>query len=91
MVSIWQHHAGFMVFLHFPHGEKNIYICLYLLAEQKHFEAVLEKEERLRLVNGSEDTVQVSTISSNTQTVLKSLFMVLGFLFRQNCRSLSLT
>ncbi|MCJ8740108.1 hypothetical protein PDJAM_G00055150 [Pangasius djambal] len=53
---------------------------------QKHFEAVLEKEERVGLVNGREDTVQVPTISSNTQTVLKSLFMVLGFLFRQNCR-----
>lgn len=53
---------------------------------QKHFEAVLEKEERVGLVNGREDTVEVPTISSNTQTVLKSLFMVLGFLFRQNCR-----
>ncbi|KAK2831413.1 hypothetical protein Q7C36_016499 [Tachysurus vachellii] len=53
---------------------------------QKHFEAVLEKEERVGLVNGREDTVQVPTISSKTQTVLKSLFMVLGFLFRQNCR-----
>ncbi|XP_058270088.1 Fanconi anemia group J protein isoform X1 [Hemibagrus wyckioides] len=53
---------------------------------QKHFEAVLEKEERVGLVNGREDTVQVPTISSSTQTVLKSLFMVLGFLFRQNCR-----
>ncbi|XP_060800008.1 Fanconi anemia group J protein isoform X2 [Neoarius graeffei] len=53
---------------------------------QKHFEAVLEKEERIGLVNGREETIQVSTISSNTQTVLKSLFMVLGFLFQQNCR-----
>lgn len=64
---------------------------LYLLAEQKHFEAVLEKEEQVGLVNGREDTVEIPTISSRTQTVLKSLFMVLGFLFRQNCRSLSFT
>ncbi|XP_066534572.1 Fanconi anemia group J protein isoform X2 [Hoplias malabaricus] len=53
---------------------------------QKHLEAVLEKEERIGLVNGREDTVQVPTISPNTQSVLKSLFMVLEFLFRQNCR-----
>ncbi|XP_072548054.1 Fanconi anemia group J protein [Salminus brasiliensis] len=53
---------------------------------QKHLEAVLEKEERIGLVNGREDTVQVPTISSSTQSVLKSLFMVLEFLFRQNCR-----
>ncbi|XP_062872398.1 Fanconi anemia group J protein [Trichomycterus rosablanca] len=53
---------------------------------QKHLEAVLEKEERVALVNGREDMVQVPTISSTTQIVLKSLFMVLGFLFRQNCR-----
>uniref|UniRef100_W5K1X8 DNA 5'-3' helicase n=1 Tax=Astyanax mexicanus TaxID=7994 RepID=W5K1X8_ASTMX len=53
---------------------------------QKHLEAVLEKEERIGLVNGREDTVQVPTIASSTQSVLKSLFMVLEFLFRQNCR-----
>ncbi|XP_046718916.1 Fanconi anemia group J protein isoform X1 [Silurus meridionalis] len=53
---------------------------------QKHFEAVLEKEERVGLVNGRESMVQVPTISSKTQIVLKSLFMVLGFLFHQNCR-----
>ncbi|XP_053363401.1 Fanconi anemia group J protein [Clarias gariepinus] len=53
---------------------------------QKHLEAVLEKDERVELVNGNEQTIQVPTISSKTQTVLKSLFMVLGFLFRQNCR-----
>ncbi|XP_030633994.1 Fanconi anemia group J protein [Chanos chanos] len=53
---------------------------------QKCLTAVLEKEERVGLVNGREDQVQVPTISANTQTVLKSLFMVLEFLFRQNCR-----
>ncbi|KAG1951787.1 Fanconi anemia group J protein [Pimephales promelas] len=53
---------------------------------QKNLAAVLEKEERIGIVNGREDTVQVPTISSNTQSMLKSLFMVLEFLFRQNCR-----
>ncbi|XP_048016397.1 Fanconi anemia group J protein isoform X4 [Megalobrama amblycephala] len=53
---------------------------------QKNLAAVLEKEERIGVVNGREDTVQVPTISSNTQSMLKSLFMVLEFLFRQNCR-----
>uniref|UniRef100_A0A8C1UKC5 DNA 5'-3' helicase n=1 Tax=Cyprinus carpio TaxID=7962 RepID=A0A8C1UKC5_CYPCA len=53
---------------------------------QKNLAAVLEKEERIGLVNGREDVVQVPTISSNTQSMLKSLFMVLEFLFRQNCR-----
>ncbi|KAI1893387.1 hypothetical protein AGOR_G00123210 [Albula goreensis] len=52
---------------------------------QKHLAVVLEKEERVGVVNGREDTVQVPTIGSPTQTVLKSLFMVLDFLFRQNC------
>lgn len=49
--------------------------------------AVLEKEERVGLVNGKEDMVQVPIISSATSTVLKSLFMVLDFLYRDNCRS----
>ncbi|XP_029373323.1 Fanconi anemia group J protein isoform X2 [Echeneis naucrates] len=48
--------------------------------------AVLEKEERVGLVNGKEDTVQIPTISSATSTVLKNLFMVLDFLYRDNCR-----
>ncbi|XP_073719560.1 Fanconi anemia group J protein isoform X3 [Misgurnus anguillicaudatus] len=53
---------------------------------QKHLAAVLEKEERAGLVNGREELVQVPTISSNTQSMLKSLFMVLEFLFRHNSR-----
>ncbi|XP_036393314.1 Fanconi anemia group J protein [Megalops cyprinoides] len=53
---------------------------------QKHLAAVLEKEEQVGMVNGREDMVQVPTISSTTQSVLKSLFMVLEFLFRHNCR-----
>ncbi|XP_036930136.1 Fanconi anemia group J protein isoform X4 [Acanthopagrus latus] len=48
--------------------------------------AVLEKEERVGLVNGKEDMVKVPTICSATSTILKSLFMVLDFLFRNNCR-----
>lgn len=49
--------------------------------------AVLEKEERLGFVNGKEDLVQIPTISSATSTVLKGLFMVLDYLFRDKCRS----
>ncbi|KAM7399849.1 hypothetical protein PAMP_019090 [Pampus punctatissimus] len=53
---------------------------------KKNLAAVLEKEERVGFVNGKEDVVQVPTISSSTSTVLKSLFMVLDFLYRDNCR-----
>ncbi|CAG06504.1 unnamed protein product, partial [Tetraodon nigroviridis] len=48
--------------------------------------AVLEKEERIGVVNGREDLVQVPTISSATSIVLKGLFMVLDYLFRDSCR-----
>ncbi|XP_056905680.1 Fanconi anemia group J protein isoform X1 [Takifugu flavidus] len=48
--------------------------------------AVLEKEERLGFVNGKEDVVQIPTISSATSAVLKGLFMVLDYLFRDKCR-----
>lgn len=57
--------------------------CLF----QANLAAVLEKEERLGFVNGKEDLVQVPTISSATSTVLKGLFMVLDYLFRDKCRS----
>ncbi|RVE64458.1 hypothetical protein OJAV_G00126130 [Oryzias javanicus] len=53
---------------------------------KQNFAAVLEKEERVGVVNGKEDMVQVPTISSTTSTVLKNLFMVLDFLYRDNCR-----
>ncbi|KAM7413743.1 hypothetical protein PAMA_020899 [Pampus argenteus] len=53
---------------------------------KKNLAAVLEKEERVGFVNGKEDMVQVPTIGSSTATVLKSLFMVLDFLYRDNCR-----
>uniref|UniRef100_A0A3B4XF38 DNA 5'-3' helicase n=1 Tax=Seriola lalandi dorsalis TaxID=1841481 RepID=A0A3B4XF38_SERLL len=53
---------------------------------KQNLAAVLEKEERVGLVNGKEDMVQVPVISSASSTVLKNLFMVLDFLFRDNCR-----
>ncbi|XP_041651753.1 Fanconi anemia group J protein isoform X2 [Cheilinus undulatus] len=53
---------------------------------KQNLAAVLEKEERVGLINGKEDMVQVPTISSATSIVLKSLFVVLDFLFRDNCR-----
>lgn len=56
--------------------------CLF----QATLAAVLEKEERLGLVNGKEELVQIPTISSATSTVLKGLFMVMDYLFRDKCR-----
>ncbi|XP_038549559.1 Fanconi anemia group J protein [Micropterus salmoides] len=53
---------------------------------KQNLAAVLEKEERVGLVNGKEDMVPVPTISSATSTVLKSLFMVLDYLYRDNSR-----
>ncbi|KAM6932875.1 Fanconi anemia group J protein [Xenentodon cancila] len=53
---------------------------------KQNLAAVLEKEERVGLINGKEDMVLVPVISSSTSTVLKSLFMVLDFLYRDNCR-----
>ncbi|XP_008306906.1 Fanconi anemia group J protein isoform X3 [Cynoglossus semilaevis] len=47
---------------------------------------VLEKEERALLVNGREDMVPVPTIHSSSATILKNLFMVLDFLYSNNCR-----
>lgn len=49
--------------------------------------AVLEKEERVGVVNGKEELVPVPTISSATSAVLKGLFMVLEYLFKDSCRS----
>ncbi|XP_038160552.1 Fanconi anemia group J protein [Cyprinodon tularosa] len=53
---------------------------------KQHLAAVLEKEERVGLAGGREDTVQVPVISSSTATVLKNLFMVLDYLLRDNSR-----
>lgn len=62
-------------------------MCFVFLHVQQNLAAVLEKEERVGLVNGKEDMVPVPTISSATSTVLKSLFMVLDYLYRDNSRS----
>ncbi|XP_059187977.1 Fanconi anemia group J protein [Centropristis striata] len=43
--------------------------------------AVLEKEERVGVVNGKEDMVQIPTISTASSTFLKNLFMVLGYIY----------
>ncbi|KAI9540900.1 hypothetical protein NQZ68_036236, partial [Dissostichus eleginoides] len=55
--------------------------------KDKNLAAVLEKEERVGVVNGKEDMVQLPTISSASSIVLKNLFMVLGFMFssEDNC------
>uniref|UniRef100_A0AAQ5ZTP3 DNA 5'-3' helicase n=1 Tax=Amphiprion ocellaris TaxID=80972 RepID=A0AAQ5ZTP3_AMPOC len=53
---------------------------------KQNLAAVLEKEERAGVVNGRDDMVQVPTISTATSAVLKNLFMVLDFLYRDNCR-----
>uniref|UniRef100_A0A7N8XH61 DNA 5'-3' helicase n=1 Tax=Mastacembelus armatus TaxID=205130 RepID=A0A7N8XH61_9TELE len=53
---------------------------------KQNLAAILEKEERVGFVNGKEDMVQIPIISSATSTVLKNLFMVLDFLYRENCR-----
>ncbi|MEQ2228639.1 hypothetical protein ILYODFUR_010872 [Ilyodon furcidens] len=53
---------------------------------KQNLASVLEKEERVGVVNGKEDMVLVPTIGSSTATVLKNLFMVLDYLYRDNCR-----
>ncbi|XP_069828826.1 Fanconi anemia group J protein [Dendropsophus ebraccatus] len=48
--------------------------------------AVIEKEEKTTVRNGQETVVKVPTLSPPTQMVLKGLFLVLDYLFRQNNR-----
>ncbi|CAH6775846.1 Brip1 [Phodopus roborovskii] len=50
---------------------------------QRHFSAVLQKEEK---AYGKEEAIQVPIISASTQIMLKGLFMVLDYLFRENSR-----
>ncbi|MEQ2307365.1 Fanconi anemia group J protein, partial [Ameca splendens] len=69
----------------------NIFHSLGITADtfsnmKQNLASVLEKEERVGVVNGKEDMVLVPTIGSSTATVLKNLFMVLDFLYRDNCR-----
>ncbi|XP_063002857.1 Fanconi anemia group J protein [Elgaria multicarinata webbii] len=53
---------------------------------QKHFAAVLEKEEKITLFHGREEPITIPVISPSTQIVLKGLFMVLQYLFKENHR-----
>uniref|UniRef100_A0A8C2U5W3 DNA 5'-3' helicase n=1 Tax=Coturnix japonica TaxID=93934 RepID=A0A8C2U5W3_COTJA len=52
---------------------------------QKHLSAVLEKEEKISMF-GKEELVEIPIVSSATQIVLKGLFMVLFYLFKDNSR-----
>ncbi|XP_040506023.1 Fanconi anemia group J protein homolog isoform X1 [Gallus gallus] len=52
---------------------------------QKHLSAVLEKEEKISMF-GKEELVEIPIVSSATQIVLKGLFMVLLYLFKDNSR-----
>ncbi|XP_063655194.1 Fanconi anemia group J protein isoform X3 [Pan troglodytes] len=53
---------------------------------QGHFSAVLQKEEKISPIYGKEEAREVPVISASTQIMLKGLFMVLDYLFRQNSR-----
>ncbi|XP_008069038.1 Fanconi anemia group J protein [Carlito syrichta] len=53
---------------------------------QGHFSAVLQKEEKVSPIQGKKETREVPIISASTQIMLKGLFMVLDYLFRQNSR-----
>ncbi|XP_059511400.1 Fanconi anemia group J protein isoform X1 [Stegostoma tigrinum] len=53
---------------------------------QKHLDAVLEKEEKIVMMNGQQESVTIPTVSPPTQIMLKGLFMVLDFLFRDSNR-----
>ncbi|XP_069337183.1 Fanconi anemia group J protein [Eulemur rufifrons] len=53
---------------------------------QGHFSAVLQKEEKISPIHGKEEAREVPIISASTQIMLKGLFMVLDYLFRQNSR-----
>ncbi|XP_067864601.1 Fanconi anemia group J protein isoform X2 [Heptranchias perlo] len=53
---------------------------------QKQLDAVLEKEETVLVLNGQQESVAIPTVSASTQMVLKGLFMVLDFLFRDSSR-----
>ncbi|KAM9001014.1 Fanconi anemia group J protein isoform 3-T3 [Sarcophilus harrisii] len=53
---------------------------------QGHFTAVLQKEEKITSHNGKEQVREIPIVSPSTQIMLKGLFMVLDYLFRQNSR-----
>ncbi|XP_074016823.1 Fanconi anemia group J protein [Numenius arquata] len=52
---------------------------------QKHLATVLEKEEKVSML-GKEELIEIPIVSPATQIVLKGLFMVLSYLFRDNSR-----
>uniref|UniRef100_A0A8C8RM22 DNA 5'-3' helicase n=1 Tax=Pelusios castaneus TaxID=367368 RepID=A0A8C8RM22_9SAUR len=52
---------------------------------QKHFAAVLEKEEKVSNIHGGAE-LHLPIVSPATQIVLKGLFMVLLYLFKDNSR-----
>ncbi|NXS93400.1 FANCJ protein, partial [Jacana jacana] len=52
---------------------------------QKHLATVLEKEEKVSML-GKEELIEIPVVSPATQIVLKGLFMVLSYLFRDNSR-----
>ncbi|KAM8976031.1 Fanconi anemia group J protein [Pelodytes ibericus] len=53
---------------------------------QSNLAAVTEKEEKVTMLHGQENVVKIPTLSSQSQMVLKGLFLVLDYLFRQNNR-----
>ncbi|GAB1296612.1 Fanconi anemia group J protein homolog [Apodemus speciosus] len=53
---------------------------------QRHLSAVLQKEEKATSIHGKEEAIQIPIISASTQIMLKGLFMVLDYLFRENSR-----
>ncbi|KGL91372.1 Fanconi anemia group J protein [Charadrius vociferus] len=52
---------------------------------QKHLATVLEKEEKISML-GREELIEIPVVSPATQIVLKGLFMVLFYLFKDNSR-----
>nr|XP_033778682.1 Fanconi anemia group J protein isoform X9 [Geotrypetes seraphini] len=62
----------------------------YLLDKQirgsNHLAAVIEKEEKLAWRHGGELIIQLPTVSPQTQFMLKGLFMVFTYLFKENSR-----
>ncbi|XP_062473135.1 Fanconi anemia group J protein isoform X1 [Pezoporus occidentalis] len=52
---------------------------------QKHLAAVLEKEEKVSMF-GKEELIEIPVVSPATQMVLKGLFMVLLYLFKDKSR-----
>ncbi|XP_054064982.1 Fanconi anemia group J protein isoform X1 [Rissa tridactyla] len=52
---------------------------------QKHLATVLEKEEKISML-GKEELIEIPVVSPATQIVLKGLFMVFSYLFKDKSR-----